>query len=313
MQRLECERMFVAVMEAGSFAKAAERLGTSSGQASKLVSRLERDLGVRLLNRTTRALSPTEVGRAYYERIRLLLEELDALDLAVSSRAGTASGRLRLTAPLSFGNTPACARRSSISRCAIRRSASTSASRTASSISWTRASMPRCASASRTMEPSSSASSASRGSWWWPRLPISRGAARRERPEHLAAHDCIVDTNFRGRETWQFRDWTDRLLDVTVPSRHLSVECRCLRRGGGGGPRHHPVAELRRGRPHQAGPAGAAAHRPSRWRPSRSRPSIRRASTSPSRSGPWSISWPSASGRAGVGPGLVDLFHPNRK
>ena len=76
MQRLECERMFVAVMEQGSFAKAAARLGTSSGQASKLVSRLEQDLGVRLLNRTTRALSPTEVGQAYYERIRLVLEEL---------------------------------------------------------------------------------------------------------------------------------------------------------------------------------------------------------------------------------------------
>ena len=59
MQRLECERMFAAVMETGSFAEAARRLGTSSGQASKLVSRLEADLGVRLLNRTTRALSPT--------------------------------------------------------------------------------------------------------------------------------------------------------------------------------------------------------------------------------------------------------------
>ncbi len=105
MQKLECERMFVAVMETGSFARAADRLGISSGQASKLVSRLERDLGVRLLNRTTRALSPTEVGQAYFERVRMLIEEFDALDSAVKSRAGTPSGRLRLTAPLSFGNT----------------------------------------------------------------------------------------------------------------------------------------------------------------------------------------------------------------
>ena len=45
MDRLDCDRMFVAVMEAGSFARAARRLGTSSGQASKLVSRLEEDLG----------------------------------------------------------------------------------------------------------------------------------------------------------------------------------------------------------------------------------------------------------------------------
>jgi len=62
MDRLDCDRMFVTVMELGSFAAAAARLGTSSGQASKLVSRLEGDLGVRLLNRTTRALSPTEAG-----------------------------------------------------------------------------------------------------------------------------------------------------------------------------------------------------------------------------------------------------------
>ena len=51
MGRLSCDRMFVAVMETGSFAAAAARLGTSSGQASKLVSRLEAELGVRLLNR----------------------------------------------------------------------------------------------------------------------------------------------------------------------------------------------------------------------------------------------------------------------
>ena len=58
MDRLEPERMFVAVMETGSFTAAAERLGTSSGQASKLVTRLENELGVRLLSRTTRAVSP---------------------------------------------------------------------------------------------------------------------------------------------------------------------------------------------------------------------------------------------------------------
>jgi DNA-binding transcriptional LysR family regulator len=105
MQRLECERMFVAVMETGSFAKAAARLGTGSAQASKLVSRLESDLGVRLLNRTTRSLSPTEVGQAYLERIKLVLEELDALDEVVKNRSDTPSGRLRLTVPMSFGTT----------------------------------------------------------------------------------------------------------------------------------------------------------------------------------------------------------------
>lgn len=103
MERFESHRMFIAVVEAGSFTRAAERLGTSSGQASKLLSRLEAELGVRLLNRTTRAVAPTEAGRAYFERLRPLVDEFDNLDLAIRSTAQLPRGRLRLTAPLTFG------------------------------------------------------------------------------------------------------------------------------------------------------------------------------------------------------------------
>ncbi|MCC5969170.1 MAG: LysR family transcriptional regulator [Pararhodobacter sp.] len=103
MDRLTCDRMFSAVMETGSFTAAADRLGTASGQASKLVSRLEAMLGVRLLNRTTRAVSPTEAGQAYYDRLRPLLDEFDSLDAAVRDVTQAPRGRLRLTAPMTFG------------------------------------------------------------------------------------------------------------------------------------------------------------------------------------------------------------------
>lgn len=103
MDRLSCDRMFCAVMETGSFTAAADRLGTTSGQASKLVSRLEGALGVRLLNRTTRAVSATEAGRAYFDRLRPLLDEFDALDAAVRDVTQAPRGRLRLTAPMTFG------------------------------------------------------------------------------------------------------------------------------------------------------------------------------------------------------------------
>ncbi len=103
MDRLEAERMFCAVMETGSFAAAARRLGTSSGQASKLVQRLEHDLGVRLLNRTTRAVSATEAGQSYFDRLRSLVDEFDALQDAVKNAARSPRGRVRLTAPLTFG------------------------------------------------------------------------------------------------------------------------------------------------------------------------------------------------------------------
>ena len=103
MNRLECDRMFIAVMEAGSFVGGAKHLGTSSGQASKFVSRLETELGVRLLNRTTRSVSPTEAGQAYYNRLRPLVEELEALDLEIRNISQAPRGRLRVTAPLTFG------------------------------------------------------------------------------------------------------------------------------------------------------------------------------------------------------------------
>lgn len=105
MDRLDADRMFVAVVETGSFARAAERIGTSSGQASKLVAKLEADLGVRLLHRTTRALSTTDVGRAYFEGVRDILSEFKALDASVRNASGVAAGRIRVSVPLSFGVT----------------------------------------------------------------------------------------------------------------------------------------------------------------------------------------------------------------
>jgi len=103
MDRLTPERMFLKVVESGSFAAAAARLGASSGQASKLVARLEARLGVKLLNRTTRALALTEAGQAYAGRLRGLIEAQDDLETEARNAAITLRGRIRLTAPLSFG------------------------------------------------------------------------------------------------------------------------------------------------------------------------------------------------------------------
>ncbi len=103
MDRLACDRMFVTVIERGSFSAAARKLGVSSGQASKLVSRLEEMLGVQLLHRTTRSISPTEAGRAYFDRIRVLLDELEDLNASIRSVSGEARGRLVMSVPVNFG------------------------------------------------------------------------------------------------------------------------------------------------------------------------------------------------------------------
>jgi len=96
-------KAFIQVVEAGSFALAAERLNISRAMVSKHVQHLEDRLGVRLLNRTTRRLSLTEAGTAYYERCGTVLDALDEADLAAAQLAFTPKGTLKINAPVAFG------------------------------------------------------------------------------------------------------------------------------------------------------------------------------------------------------------------
>lgn len=103
MGRLAAMEAFVAVVEAGSFARASERLGISTTSASRLVSTLEAHLDARLLHRTTRRLSLTDAGRVYYQHCTTLLSDLAEAEAAVSADNRVASGLLRVSAPVSFG------------------------------------------------------------------------------------------------------------------------------------------------------------------------------------------------------------------
>lgn len=102
MDRLDEIAAFAAVADARSFTQGAKRLGVSGAQVSKLIARLEDRLGARLLNRTTRDVSLTDIGRAYLDRARGLLEDFEALEESVRDEAGP-SGLLRISAPVSFG------------------------------------------------------------------------------------------------------------------------------------------------------------------------------------------------------------------
>lgn len=95
--------VFVHVVRSGSFTAAAERLGMSKSVVSKYVTRLEDRLGARLLNRTTRRLSMTEVGQAFYERSQRALGEIEEAEAEVSRLQGEPRGELRLSSPMSFG------------------------------------------------------------------------------------------------------------------------------------------------------------------------------------------------------------------
>jgi DNA-binding transcriptional LysR family regulator len=94
---------FSAVVDAGSFVKAAEVLGLSKAAMSRYVGDLETRLGVRLLHRTTRRLSLTEEGEVFYARSKELLAGVDEAEAEITSRSGAASGLLRINAPVTFG------------------------------------------------------------------------------------------------------------------------------------------------------------------------------------------------------------------
>jgi DNA-binding transcriptional LysR family regulator len=93
---------FVQTVDAGSFSEAARAIGSTPSAVSKSVARLERRLGVRLLQRSTRTLGLTSEGAAYYERVAPLLRAIEAADDVVQ-QAGSASGLLRVTAPHDLG------------------------------------------------------------------------------------------------------------------------------------------------------------------------------------------------------------------
>ncbi|MFZ5541900.1 MAG: LysR family transcriptional regulator [Pseudomonadota bacterium] len=103
MDRFASMAAFAAVVESGSFVRAAERLGTSTSTLSRQIAELEQHLGARLLNRTTRRLSLTEGGQAFYERAVQVLADVEEAEALVSSAAAAPRGTLRLTCSHAIG------------------------------------------------------------------------------------------------------------------------------------------------------------------------------------------------------------------
>lgn len=103
MDRLASMKAYVRAVETGSFAAAAAALGISPQMIAKHVGYLEARLGTRLVNRTTRRQSPTEIGRTFYDRCKLVLADADWADSVAEEARGAPRGRLRVNAPVSFG------------------------------------------------------------------------------------------------------------------------------------------------------------------------------------------------------------------
>jgi DNA-binding transcriptional LysR family regulator len=103
MDRLTEMEAFVHVVDQGGFTDAARKLGVSKSAISKHVAALESRLAVRLLNRTTRRVSATEIGLAYYDRAKTVLKDAAEADDMVTAMQEAPRGALRVSAPVSFG------------------------------------------------------------------------------------------------------------------------------------------------------------------------------------------------------------------
>ncbi|MFJ3450302.1 LysR family transcriptional regulator [Pseudomonas sichuanensis] len=103
MDKLLALKVFMATVEAQGFSAAARRLGVATSSVTRLVDALESELGATLLNRSTRQVSLTEAGAAYYQRARDILEALAEADASVADRGEEPVGVLRLCLPVEFG------------------------------------------------------------------------------------------------------------------------------------------------------------------------------------------------------------------
>lgn len=215
MDNLADIAVFVRVVERGSFTLAADDLAVSRAVVSKYVSRLESRLGARLLNRTTRRLSLTEAGAALFEASRGALERIEEAESAVARLQSEPRGRLRVSAPMSFGilhlgplladfsrENPAVSLEVSFNDrfvnlveegvdVAIRIGALTDSSLVARKLSTTR--LVVCAS---------------------PHYLAERGEP--EMPEDLAAHNCLLYSYLATANVWRFTAPDGRAIPVAV-------------------------------------------------------------------------------------------------
>lgn len=103
MDRIQAVRLFVRVVDLGSFSKAAAELGMGQPAATKQVARMEALLGARLLHRTTHGVTPTEIGALYYEKCRLIAHHVEEAESVAALLQSQLQGGLRLSTSVAFG------------------------------------------------------------------------------------------------------------------------------------------------------------------------------------------------------------------
>nr|MBA3477951.1 LysR family transcriptional regulator [Lautropia sp.] len=103
MDRVTGMQLFIRVVETGSFSRGAAELGITQPTATKSIAATEKRLGARLLHRSTRGVTPTEIGAQYYERCKLIAREIDEAENLATLRQSRIGGTLRISTSVAFG------------------------------------------------------------------------------------------------------------------------------------------------------------------------------------------------------------------
>ncbi|MEY4726472.1 MAG: hypothetical protein RLZ36_1099 [Pseudomonadota bacterium] len=103
MERIQAIKLFVRVVDLGSFSKAAAEAGVGQPAVTKQISRMEKQLGARLLHRTTHGVSPTEIGLLYYDKCKLIWHHVDEAESVGTLLQTQAQGTLRISSSVAFG------------------------------------------------------------------------------------------------------------------------------------------------------------------------------------------------------------------
>lgn len=215
MDTLTRMRAFLDVVEAEGFSAAARKIGRSKALLSKYVRELEDDLGVLLLNRTTRQFSLTEAGHIYHQRASEIIRDIDSLQDSISETSGDARGRIKLSAPRTFADAPIG--QSLIDFCAEHPEIVLDIRLDDRFVDLVEEGFDMAIRITRLQD---SSLIARRLTAFGVTLCASPDLVAKvgmpDRPEALHEHPCIVDTNSRSRNNWHFRNTDGSLLTVPV-------------------------------------------------------------------------------------------------
>lgn len=215
MDRFVALRVFCKVVEEGSFAATAQRLGLSRSAVSKNIRELEEHLGTTLVRRTTRAINLTEAGAKYYERVSQLLQDLQSADDAAGEASGAPQGVLRVAAPMSLGLLCISPILSEFLATYPRLSVEMQLSDT--KVNLLHGDFDLAIRGSRELE-DSSIIARSLGETDHVICAAPSYFAQRGRPDHpeaLRGHDCLVYTGSQHYDRWRFRQQEEE-LSITV-------------------------------------------------------------------------------------------------